>query len=270
MYLERYRRTKVSNILRSTDGRSLPALHADGSIVQIKAIIQKSDTGSDDNLLFKGLIRRVDTTASVGKASRAGFDNFSVLELKKDGNIISVDKSVLKMLGYGTDADVETFKNQPIETLIPPVEGVNRQDKNHWMPLALSHIDLNFYIMMVTKNYQLVPVTFCLSMKSSEVILMRLRDLSSTDAIISIDDMGIILSFNEDSYLLLGHEPEDVIGKNIKGIMDESVSAQHDGFLQRYRDTRVARVVGIPRAITTIHRDGSQIPIEIQVIKILS
>ena len=263
--MERYRRTKVSNILRSTEGRNLPALHADGSVVQIRATIQKSDTGDDENLLFKGLLRRVDTL-DTGKALRPGFEDFSILELKKDGTIISIDKSVLKMLGY-TDANIEEYIDQPIETLIPPVEGVDRQDKNHWMPLALSNTDLNFYIMMVTRNFLLLPVTFCLSMKSSEVILMRLRDLSNTDAVISIDDMGTVSAFNEDAFLLLGHDSDDIMGKNLKIIMEKSISAQHDGFLKRYRDTRLARVVGIPRVLNTIHRDGSEIPIEIQVSK---
>jgi PAS domain S-box-containing protein len=233
--------------------------------VQIKAIIQKSETGNDDNLLFKGLIRRVDTISSASKIKRMGFDDNCVLELKKDGTIISVNEAVFKMLGYMSENIAEEYIGQPIETLIPPISGNNRQDKNYWMPLALSNTDLNFYILMVTKSFGLLPVTFALSMKSSEVILMRVRDLTTTDAVVSIDDLGTILTFNEDGHILLGFDADEIMGKNIKCIMQESIAANHDGYLQRYNDTRVARVVGIPRVISTIHRDGSIIPIEIQV-----
>lgn len=269
MYLERYRRTKVPNILRYAEGRSIPAVHADGSIVQISAIIQKSETGNEDNLLFKGLIRRIDTTALAGKISRPGFDENSIIELKKDGTIISVDSAVLKILGYSQDANQDMFKSRPIETLIPFVTGVDRQDKNNWMPLALSNTDLNFYIMMASRNCTLMPVTFCMAMKSSEVIVMRVRDLFTTDAIISLDELGTITAFNEDASLLLGHDGEDVMGKNVKVLMDESIAVHHDGYLQRYRDTRVARVVGKPRDFTTIHRDGSKLKVEIQVMLFL-
>jgi len=44
----------------------------------------------------------------------------------------------------------------------------------------------------------------------------------------------------------------------------------HADTLDRYKETRVARVVGIPRTIVTVHRDRSSIPIEIQVTEIKS
>jgi hypothetical protein len=60
------------------------------------------------------------------------------------------------------------------------------------------------------------------------------------------------------------------MGRNIKYILDESVASQHDSYLARYKETRVKRVVGVPRTITTIHRDQSVMPVEIQVTEIIN
>jgi PAS domain S-box-containing protein len=266
MYLERYRRTKVSNILRSTEGRLLPALHADGSVVKIRAIIQRSDNGDgSDNLLFKGMIRRVDTDLANSAEGRIGFDDKNVIEMKKDGTIISVGKSVLNTLSYSSDKDPKEYVGQPIEVLIPPVENRPQQERSFWMSQALADQELNFYILLLNKNYTLFPFTYNLSMKSPDVILMRLRDVLATDALLTIDEIGTILSVNEDAFLLLGHDPDEITGRNISYIQADEVASQHDGYLLRYKETKVARVVGIARQLTTIHRDKSVIPIEIQI-----
>jgi PAS domain S-box-containing protein len=268
MYLERYRRTKVSNILRATEGRILPAVHADGSVVQIRAIITRADTGdggNSSNLLFKGIIRRIDANNKADSGVRAGFDDRDVIEMKKDGTIISLSKTILNTLGFPADKDPEELVGQSIEVIVPPVPQRPRQQKSYWIPQALAAQDLNFYICFLTKNFSLFPMTYCLSMKSSDVILMRVRDVLATDALITIDEVGTVLAMNDDAFLLLGHEPDEIIGQNIKCLLEESVAVQHDGFLLRYKETRVARVVGIPRQISTIHRDKTEFPIEIQV-----
>lgn len=236
MYLERYRRTKISNILRSVEGRVLPAVHADGSIVQIRAIVTRADTGdggSSGNMLFKGVIKRLDNAGKGDGNVRPGFDDKNVIELRKDGTIISVAKSVLNTLGYSVDKDPAEYVGQTIEVLVPPVPNRPKQQKAAWMAQALAAQDLNFYILLLTKNFTLFPFTYNLSMKSADVVLMRLRDILATDALITIDEIGTILSVNEDAFLLLGHEPDEVTGRNIKYIMAEEIAVNHDGFLLR-------------------------------------
>ena len=237
MYLERYRRTKISNILRSTEGRNLPALHADGSVVQIRAIVSRADTGdggSSGNLLFKGLIKRLDDAGKSDGNARQGFDDRNVIELRKDGTIISVGKTVLNTLGYSMDKDPNDYVGQTIEVLVPPVPNRPKQQKKEWMAQGLANQDLNFYICLLTKNFTLFPFTYNLTMKSADVVLMRLRDILATDALITIDEIGTILSVNEDAFLLLGHEPDEVSGRNIKYIMAEEIAVNHDGFLLRF------------------------------------
>lgn len=93
---------------------------------------------------------------------------------------------------------------------------------------------------------------------------MRLRDLSTTDALITIDEIGTILSVNDDAFLLLGHDSDELMGRNIKYILEEEIAKDHDAFLARYKETRVARIVGMTRTLTSIHRDKSVLPLELQ------
>jgi PAS domain S-box-containing protein len=267
MYLERYRRTKVSNILRSVDGRVLPAVHADGSIVSILAIVTRADggdsSGMSGNMLFKGVVQRVD---AVGKKEiRAGFRDQDVLEIDKTGIIKYISPSVLPFLNYPKEMSADSFAGKPVEFLIPKIENRPTQDKGYWIPKCLAAGDLNFYILLMNKNLSLTPFTMSLQMKSADTILIRLKDISNLDALITIDDLGVILAFNEDAFLLLGHDPDEALGQNIKFMLAPEISVQHDFFLQRYKDTRVARVVGVARTLNTIHRDKSVLPIEIQV-----
>lgn len=233
MYLERYRRTKVSNILRSIEGRNLPAVHADGSVVQIKAIITRSDQGNDGSMLFKGVIKRLDATIRSSTNTRKGYSENHWLEIKKDGTITNMDPSILTLLGYGSDKMISEYIGQSIDTLVPPMPDNPRQQRSFWIPQALASTDLNFYILFLNKSFNLYPFTYCLAMKSSDVITMRIRDLTSTDALVTIDEIGTLQSVNEDAYLLLGHEEDDVVGRNIKCIMAEDIAVQHDGFLLR-------------------------------------
>lgn len=264
MYLERYRRTKVSNILKATEGRYLPAVHADGSIVQLKAIITRADDGNSSNMLFKGTIQRVDQ--SLLERDRPGFNNEDVIEITKEGLIKDISRSVLKMLGYDTGVPREVFIGQSIEVIIPPMDTRPNQMKQYWIPKFLSDPNSNFYLLAVNKNLGVFPLTVNLSMKSEEIVLVRLKDISGLDALITIDDLGMILNYNEEAFLLLGHEIDEAIGRNIKFMLVQEIADQHDYFLQRYRETRVARVVGSSRTLNTIHRDKSVLPIEIQVI----
>lgn len=263
MYLDRYRKTKVSTILKATEGRLLPAVHADGSIVQLKAFITRADDGNTSNMLFKGIIQRVDQ--SLHKVERPGFNNDDWIEMTKDGIIKDISRSVLKLLGYDVIAPREAFIGQSIEVIIPPIDTRPNQMKQYWIPKFLSDPNSNFYLLAVTRNLSILPLTVNLSMKSEESVLFRLKDLSGLDALITIDDLGIILSYNEESFLLLGHEIDEAIGRNIKFMLVQEIADQHDHYLQRYRETRVARVVGVSRILNTIHRDKSVFPIEIQV-----
>jgi two-component system sensor kinase FixL len=95
----------------------------------------------------------------------------------------------------------------------------------------------------------------------------RLRSIleTSPDAIIMIDERGIIESFNISSTRLFGYSAQEVIGKNVSVLMPEPYQTQHDGYLSHYRETGEKKVIGIGRIVVGRKRDGSTFPMELAV-----
>ena len=54
------------------------------------------------------------------------------------------------------------------------------------------------------------------------------------DAMIVIDEQGIMQSFSAAAERLFGYKPGEVIGKNIKMMMPSPYRENHDGYLARY------------------------------------
>jgi PAS domain S-box-containing protein len=88
---------------------------------------------------------------------------------------------------------------------------------------------------------------------------------SAADAIITINNEGIILSTNDSVEKLLGYSFNDLIAKNIKIIMPEEYSAHHDNYLKAYLETGVKNVIGSPREVLAKTKDGRLIPVEIAI-----
>ena len=95
----------------------------------------------------------------------------------------------------------------------------------------------------------------------------RLRSILDTvpDAIVTIDEMGLIESFSPAATRLFGYEPDEVQGRNIKMLMPALYRDQHDGFLEHYRRTGERRIIGIGRIVVGQRRDGSTFPMELSV-----
>ena len=95
----------------------------------------------------------------------------------------------------------------------------------------------------------------------------HLRSILATvpDAMIIIDEMGIILSFSAAAEKMFGYAESEVIGENVSMLMPSPDRERHDGYLKNYRDTGTRKIIGIGRVTTARHRDGSSFPIELSV-----
>ncbi|USQ94482.1 PAS domain-containing sensor histidine kinase [Caulobacter sp. RL271] len=95
----------------------------------------------------------------------------------------------------------------------------------------------------------------------------HLQSILSTvpDAMIVIDDHGLILSFSAAAERLFGYAEADVVGRNVRMLMPSPDRERHDGYLQRYVDTGERRIIGLGRVVTGQRRDGSTFPMELAV-----
>ena len=85
------------------------------------------------------------------------------------------------------------------------------------------------------------------------------------DAMIVIDERGIMQSFSTAAQRLFGYEAAEVIGKNIKMMMPSPYRENHDGYLARYLSTGERRIIGIGRVVVGERKDGSTFPMELAV-----
>jgi two-component system sensor kinase FixL len=105
---------------------------------------------------------------------------------------------------------------------------------------------------------------------SAEAALSREAHLQSIldsipDAMIVIDERGIMHSFSSAAERLFGYDAADVLGKNVKLLMPTPYREDHDSYLNRYLRTGKRRIIGIGRVVVGQRRDGSTFPMELAV-----
>ena len=85
------------------------------------------------------------------------------------------------------------------------------------------------------------------------------------DGIISINSAGIIQAFNAAAERIFGFKSPEVIGKNVKLLMPEPDSTQHDHYLSDYMNGGEAKVIGNGREVTGKRKDGSTFSMDLAV-----
>lgn len=88
---------------------------------------------------------------------------------------------------------------------------------------------------------------------------------NTVDAVITINQKGIIQSFNRTAESMFGYKQGEAIGKNINMLMPRPYSEMHDFYLERYMQTGVAHIIGTVRDTDAMRWDGSIFPIQLSI-----
>src|SRR5215475_13889765 len=104
----------------------------------------------------------------------------------------------------------------------------------------------------------------------AEQVLAREAHLKSIletvpDAMIVIDERGVIHDFSAAAQRTFGYTAEEAVGLNVKILMPSPYREAHDGYLARYLATGERRIIGIGRVVTGERKDGSTFPMELAV-----
>lgn len=106
--------------------------------------------------------------------------------------------------------------------------------------------------------------------KKNEELIKKEEDIkrildSMENGVISINDHGIIRTFNKSAIKMFGYTAEEVLGKNVKMLMPEPFRREHDKHLSDYMRTGQARIIGIGRDVPALHKDGHEFMIHLSV-----
>ena len=95
----------------------------------------------------------------------------------------------------------------------------------------------------------------------------HLRSILDTvpDAMIVIDERGLIISFSTAAERMFGYTEAELLGENVSALMPSPDREKHDGYLQRYFRTSERRIIGIGRVTTARRRDGTTFPIHLHI-----
>jgi PAS domain S-box-containing protein len=126
------------------------------------------------------------------------------------------------------------------------------------------------YICVLTGLLINIYVTYRREMLTSQSLAnseSRVQAIVDTviDGIITIDEKGVVATFNPAAEYLFGYTASEVINQNVKMLMPSPYHDNHDGFLHAYRTTRDAKIIGIGREVVGRRKDGSTFPMDLAV-----
>jgi len=88
---------------------------------------------------------------------------------------------------------------------------------------------------------------------------------TANDGIITLDDEGIITSYNPAAEKLFGYSPSEIIGENILILMPKHIAVKHNAYLREYLATDIQRIIGTSREVQGVRKDGSEFPLYLSV-----
>ncbi len=132
--------------------------------------------------------------------------------------------------------------------------------------VAMSIAYLTWKYMPQALSYPSIKELLTLNEKHDKILNEVLQ--STIDAFITIDEKGIILSFNKSAERLFLIDSKEAIGSNVSTLMPPYHAERHNQYIQSYLSTGKPSVIGIGREVTCQRSDKTTFPAELTIAEI--
>ena len=141
--------------------------------------------------------------------------------------------------------------------------GINAVDLTHVVAVALIGVALSVGLDRLSRARRDAKAAIR-GLSLREAHLQSILD-TVPDALVVIDDRGVIQSFSAAAERLFGWRADEAQGRNVSVLMPAPYAKAHDGYLLRYLTTGERRIIGIGRIVVGLRRDGTTFPMELSV-----
>ena len=282
--LSRYEKSVKKNFtiyLSNTDGNTLEMIRkVDGDDVYKYQDLDKSypgllsainlDSGiltnvgrSKDNAISYTTIRAQSAdSAPIMKLVLAG-DYNSVIALSNTsrGFVRAATAAILPLLIL-VGVYISRTITRPLRKLVNAIQAFARGDPEVTLPLS-AHDDAG----ILAQSFETMRSGILERTRLLEESEVWHRTILATmaDGLITINEQGIIQSFNRASERIFGYSEEQVLGRNVSILMPELLATFHDGYLRRYLETGVDHVFGRIIERQGLRSNGMAFPMELSV-----
>ena len=88
---------------------------------------------------------------------------------------------------------------------------------------------------------------------------------TAVDAMVVIDERGVIQSCNPATERIFGYTEAEMLGRNVAMLMPEPYRGEHEGYIAAFLSSGVRKIVGAGRELEGRRKDGSTFPLELAV-----
>ncbi len=168
-----------------------------------------------------------------------------------------IGRSVAQPLSAMTQA-MGRLADGDFEVALP---GLGRKDEIGNMAGAVE----KFKVLAVEKARREAEVKEAATRAAAEQLHLKSILATVPDAMVIMDEQGIVQSFSSAAERLFGYTAAEAIGRNVNILMPSPYNEAHDAYIARYLQTGKGRIIGIGRVAVGERKDGSTFPIELAV-----
>jgi PAS domain S-box-containing protein len=211
-----------------------------------------------------------------------------ILTIDETGSIITVNPAAERLFGYSRDELVgqnikmlmpdpyhdehDSYLKSYVDTGIKKIIGIGREVRGRRKDGSVFPMELAVGETQTSHGQIFTGIVRDITeRKQAEEQLRKERALlravvdTAVDAIITINERGIILTANPAVHTIFGYETEELIGQNVRILMPEPFRSEHDQYLTNFLETGVAKIIGIGREIEGRRKNGEIFPHELAI-----